>query len=272
MTMALRLGNAALALQLLNNAIDAGHWYHGLREDPDFAALYDSPEFDRIVEICAERRAQAIALAKPIVKTRQPDRFSPPYPLLMALHGNQSNVELFTPHWTSAVEHGWLVALPQSSQAYGPGTFSWNDWEWAIDEVKRHAAVLRAQPAQYPIDPQRVVIAGFSMGAGLAAWLALSDTIDVRGCLLVAPFLSDVDNLLPLLEKRMARRMRVYLVASQDDEYCYGIAQKLAALLPQYGIECEVEWYPEVGHSFPPPFGNRLPDALNFIIDGGPST
>jgi hypothetical protein len=54
--------------QLLKEAIQAGYWYGGLQADPDFQLLYGEAEFERLVRICEERRAQAMANAVPTLK------------------------------------------------------------------------------------------------------------------------------------------------------------------------------------------------------------
>jgi predicted esterase len=265
MTMACRLEDGALALQLLKEAVEAGHWYSGLRDNPDFRMLRGEPEFEKLVEICAERRAHEMANAVPKLKVLQPGPQADPYPLLLALHGAHSDVESFAGHWSSAVSRGWLVGLPQSSQAYGPGTFSWNDWEWAMQEVQKHHVTLCQE---YPIDPQRVVLAGFSQGGGLAAWLALTGTVRVRGLILVGPFLADVQELVPLMEAHSPQGLRAYLVAGQRDQYCLGVAQRLATLFPQHGVACELDVYPDIEHSFPLDFESRLPHALEYVSQG----
>ena len=262
-SMACRLDNRALALQLLAEAIHAGHWYHGLREDAALQLLRGLPEFEEIAQICEERRALAIANSTPVLKILSPDTGSPPYPLLIALHGNQSNVESFSIHWTAASSHGWYVGLPQSSQSYGKETFTWNDWEWAVDQIRKDYGILCAQ---YPIDLSQVVLAGFSMGGGLAAFLALSGAIRVRGLVLVAPFLENVDELVPLMEQHPPKGLRTFIVSNERDEYCAGIAQQLSRLLPQHGILSQSEIYSEAKHGFPSHFETKLPQAMDWLV------
>jgi predicted esterase len=263
-TMACRLHDKELALRLLQKAIQAGYWYGGLQTDPDFQMLHGDAQFESLVRICEERRAQAMAKAVPVVETLQPAPQSSPYPLLLALHGANASIE--ANHWASAVSQGWLVCLPQSSQVYAPGTYTWNDWEWAQQEVQaRYTALCQ----EYPIDAERVVLAGFSQGGGLAAWLVLSQAIQARGLILVGPFLPDITKVIPLLERHVPQGLRVYLVAGQRDQYCYGIAHQLATLLPKYGAVCKVDNYPDLEHSFPADFEEKLPDALSFILATG---
>ena len=118
---------------------------------------------------------------------------------------------------------------------------------------------------QYPIDSQRVVLAGFSQGGGLALWLAMTGVIQARGLVLVGPFLPNVNVIIPLMEKHDPRGLRVYLVAGQRDRYCFGVAKQLAALLPHYGVICHLGEYSDLEHSFPKDFGKKLPDALDFV-------
>jgi len=264
MCMAARAGDVPLALQTFQELVDAGLWFGraSLREDEALEPLQGLPEFERLAAICEQRFAAAAAQAAPQLLTVEPEHAAPPYPLLLALHGNSSNLEESERYWRSAAERGWLVALPQSSQAMGEQRYGWNDHSWAVREIKQHAAAILAG---YPIDQSRRVVAGFSMGGGLAAWLALSGELDVCGFIGAGPFLANVDSVRPLIEGPRARPLRTYLIASQRDEYCYMIAQQLATLLPPHGIPCQLELHPDLGHAFPPEFERSLIKGLDFI-------
>lgn len=158
--------------------------------------------------------------------------------------------------------NGWFLGLPQSSQLYAPGTYTWNDWDWALQEVpKRYEAIC----TEHPIDTERVVLAGFSQGGGLAAWLGLSRLILVRGLILVGPFMANPDHLLPILEKNGPYDLRAYIVAGARDRYCYGMAQQLAKILPNYGIAYKLDVYPNQEHQFPLDFERKLHEALDFV-------
>jgi hypothetical protein len=260
MTCACLLGDKALTLRLLSESVQAGYWYHGLREDADFALLRGDPEFARLVALCGERRAQAMANAVPVIKTYPPAGAQTPYPLLLALHGANATAE--ADHWMAAVSHGWFLGMPQSSQVYSPGAYTWNDWEWALQEVPQRYHTICAEN---PVDTNHMVLAGFSQGGGLAAWLGLSRHIPARGLILVGPFLVNVNRLLPILDANEPYDLRVYIVAGARDQYCYGIAQQLASLLPKYGIACKLDEYADLEHDFPLDFECKLPEALDFV-------
>ena len=259
---ALGLKDKDMALCLLDEALRAGYWYSNIQEDEDFALLHGDPEFERLAGISAERRAQAMANAVPVIKTFPPTSRPSPYPLLLALHGANASAE--SEHWNSAVARGWFLGMPQSSQVFAPGRYTWNDWDWALQEVpQRFAAIC----AEHPIDTNRVVLAGFSQGGGLATWLGLGRAIRVRGLILVGPYLADVNNLLPTLDKHGPYDLRAYIVAGTRDQYCHQIAQQLAELLPNYGITCKLDVYADMEHRFPLDFEHKLPEALDYVME-----
>ena len=97
----------------------------------------------------------------------------------------------------------------------------------------------------------------------------LHSVVKARGLILVAPFLPNVESLLPALDSGQGQGLRAHMVASDDDVYCLEVAHKLADLLPRYGIDCRLETYPKLGHSFPPPFESRVPAALEYVFGVG---
>jgi predicted esterase len=117
----------------------------------------------------------------------------------------------------------------------------------------------------YRIDEERIVLGGFSMGGGLAAWLALSGAIKARGFILVGPWVPDMDQLLPLMEKDEVRRLRGYIIVGENDEVCREISLTLAEHLRAHGIQCELEVHPGLAHEHPPDFEKSLADALEYI-------
>jgi predicted esterase len=94
----------------------------------------------------------------------------------------------------------------------------------------------------------------------------LSGAIKAQGLILVGPFLPDLPQIIPFLEKHDSSGLRVYLVAGQRDRYCRDIVQQLMTLLPKYGIVCKFDDYPDLEHSFPIDFEKNLPEALRFVL------
>ena len=269
--LATRAGQTALALQLFDEALAAGLWFGEtlLRQDEDLRPLQGMPEFEQRLEVCRQRQAAAQAAARPLLVVMRPGGPVPPgagCPLLLALHGNNQNAHAALDAWRPALAEGWLVALPQSSQVGGTDAYVWNDRDWAVREIQAgYSAVCQT----YPVDPERVVVGGFSLGAETAVWLALTATIKARGFVAVGPggpFTNQPEQWAPLIQASAGAGLRGLVTVGEQDIFCYTGTQALAALLKEGNIPCEMRVYPDLGHDFPPDFPHVLAEALASIV------
>jgi predicted esterase len=269
--LATRDGQIALALQFFDEALAAGLWFSVtlLRQDEDLQPLQGMPEFEQRLEVCRQRQAAAQAAARPLLTVLQPGRPAPPgagYPLLLALHGNNQNARTSLGFWRPAVAEGWLLGLPQSSQVGGTDAYVWNDRDWAAREIQEQYAALCQT---YPVDLERVVVAGFSLGAETAVWLALTAAIKARGFIAVGPggpTSNQPEKWVPLIQASRGDSLRGLVTIGEQDTFCYAGAQALATLLKEGNIPCEMRVYPDLSHDFPPDFPQVLVDALAFIF------
>jgi predicted esterase len=256
---------ATAALSALQHALDQGYWYlpATLQADPDLASLQGNPEFERLAAVCAERYAQAAKTARPewIVLTPPPDTPAP-YPVLLAFHGRNADAASSRPYWESLAERGWLVALLQSSQVGGVGSFVWDDRQRSIEEARQHFDELSSS---YPIHWQRLVLAGFSQGAGLAIWLALHKLLPAMGFIAVAPYLHGVADQVEQPQAIPASRLRGYLLTGDLDQHQEMFAQ-IERLLLARQVSYQREKRPDLDHDFPADFDLSLDKALQFIF------
>lgn len=262
-------GDTEAALSALKEAVDQGIWYavSNLRQDTDLGPLQGLPEFERLVEICRERSAAAQAAAMPTRLTLRPEAAAEATPaaaspLLITLHGNGGNARGSADHWRPAVRDGWTVVLPQSSQVWGADSYVWNDLDWGEREVRQHLAEIRQE---FPVDPARTVLAGFSMGGGLATWMALGRAIDARGFLVVGPFLNDLGPLRQRVAEIQPTGLRGYIIVGEEDR-SFSKSQEIAAIMRGRGLACELEVHPGMGHEFPQDFEQSLRKGLAFIL------
>jgi predicted esterase len=263
------LGQQEEALHQLEQALDLGFGYgeEALRNDSDLTSLQGLPEFERLVTRSKEQYAQ---LAVNVVSTRLviPPSHSatPPYPLLVALHGNNSSAEWSADYWRSPVERGWLVLLPQSSQpGWDSTTFIWNDEERARRDVQQHYVEVQRD---YVVDLDRVIIGGYSKGGQVALLLALNGIIPAPGVIAVAPALrKSPAEQFPLDHINPEQMPHVYLIVGQRDEPFYEPTMALAEYLTTHDIDCELSVYPDLDHAYPPKFGDALNTALDYLMD-----
>lgn len=258
------LGDTEDAVAMLDDAVSDGIWFHeeALRQSPDVAALQDIPRFQALVERCAVMRQQAEAAAAPQRQVWTPGSAPEPWPLLIALHGNLGSLAAFAPYWDSLPGRGWLAALVQSScPTWVSGFYDWPEDEQPLAELRQHYDAITGQ---YPVDPARVVVAGYSMGGQIAMQAALNGTIPARGFIGVEGWVFDLDRVPPLLESGANPGLRVYLVTGQGGQF-RDDAPRLCELLRAHGIACEVETTRVKRHGFPADFEDVVGRALAFV-------
>jgi len=257
-----------LALQIFQEGLDAGFWWGKdvLINDDDLKSLLELPEFKRLVEASEAHRQAAQAATKSLALTLPlPIDATGPLPLLLALHGNNSNAQNSATFWESAVRQGWLTVLLQSSQIFGPDAFVWNDLDLGAQEIEAHYQELSEKQG---FDPAQVVVGGFSKGGEMALWLALKEIIPLAGFIAVnpgGPFIQDIENWQPLLESRKTLAdLRGFLVAGEHDANLEQI-KALCEMLVSQGLACELLVAPGIAHDFPADFNQVLAKALEFI-------
>lgn len=274
--LAATLGDTAQALSVLKETLDSGIYYPSIllgpeAEPPGMEPLLGMPEFVQLKSAHQQHYRKEMENASPVLVTDGPESpSSDSPPLLFATHGNVSCIENEIGNYRKVVEWGWLLAMPQSSQPWGmEGRYVWGDWDVTEMQLKKYWKILGGQT---DFDLNQVVTAGISKGGEVALWLAMSGTIPARGFIAIAPggpFLDEPERLIPLLEKNGEKNLRGYLVVGKQDTYGYESTMKLAAFLKDQKIDYELDVHPDVGHWFPPNFGQSLHRALDFIIGKG---
>lgn len=273
MTMAARLGDTAQTLQVLREALDRGQWYSEvlMRRSPSFKELQGDPQFEELVALNQEIAENERQRTFPIFTLRPQKRCQAggqPCPLLLGLHTNAGTVHSSLGFWRPAATAGWLVAAPQSSQAIWKDAYVWDDRETAEREIQAHYTTLRQN---YAIDEGRIVLAGHSMGAEVALWLALRGRIRARGFLAIGPGGPLMDNLAewePTLQAYNRRGLRGYiLIGEKDASIPHDHSRQLVRMLNSVGVSCELESLPDLGHDYAPGYDAAILRALQYLQD-----
>jgi dipeptidyl aminopeptidase/acylaminoacyl peptidase len=109
-----------------------------------------------------------------------------PHPVVMFIHGG---------FWRAAYDLGHAGHLCAALTSAGAAT--WNieyrrignpggGWPGTFDDILRAAGHIKILRAKYPLDLNRVVVAGHSAGGHLALWLAAKRAIDLRAAVSLA--------------------------------------------------------------------------------------
>lgn len=276
--LAARLGEPARVAEALRGALDDNIWFGEtvLRQTPAFQELQGQPAFEELVQAHGQYRSADALENYPLLTLRLPGRGGPgeeQLPLLIALHDNGVTAKDALEFWRPAAQNGWLVAVPQSSQAMWRGAYIWDDRQQAEAEILRHFGSLNEQ---YAVDTNRVVLAGHGMGAEIALWLALTWALPVRGAVALAPdgpWTNDPHTWRGLLADTAGSGypgggLRAYMILGEEDTTVTPeIVEQLANLLNQGGIPTELELVPQAGHDDAELYESALLRALAFLSE-----
>ncbi|HEX9696634.1 MAG TPA: hypothetical protein VGB64_10040 [Actinomycetota bacterium] len=264
--LAARTGQPSLAAWILEEAMSTGIWFgvDKLRAESDLASLQGDADFERLVEICAERQANAARHAAPALMTAAPDGAIPPWPVVMALHGGSGSASEALPRWIAAQRAGWLVALPQSSRPSSFARYTWaaagaGDEARVASEILTHVETIGGMGVA---DASRLVLGGSSAGGSAALRLAVTGTVAACGVIAVVPALRDATVFAPHLEGAAKRDLRVTIIAGGRDTDRSEPIRRLHAMLEEAGVDSRLHVDPSVAHDFPRDFDDLLPDML----------
>lgn len=132
---------------------------------------------------------------------RQPQGQKERAPLLLLLHGYGSNEhDLFglTPY----LDERTLIVSARAPLLLGPGSYAWFeitfvpqgitvDRQQVIDSAQLVTRFIDEVISAYSVDPSRIYLIGFSQGASLSAFVALTRPDLVAGAALLSGYISD---------------------------------------------------------------------------------
>ncbi len=256
-------GRAEDMFSVFRQGLDSGLWWAGsqFEIETDFNPVRELPEFKRLV---AESNRKSIEMQVYVQSARtllEPEKISGELPLLIVFHGRGGHKDLNLEHWEVARQRGWLVLSPQSRQALFSGSFCWDDSEKGLADILFHFEEIKQI---YNIDPDRIVVAGFSQGSGMSIYAALSGKFGARGFIGVGTFIAEPDSLLPLA--REPKHLRGYFITGEKD-HTLDKARAIQKILRENGIPFVEEVYPDLGHAFPPDFETSFDKAIKFILE-----
>ena len=272
MCLAARLDETVTANKILESTLASGIWYSEilLRQSPALEPLQGQEEFERLIDISLQMQTADPINAVPVLVVRPEEACGPEdegCPAVIFLHANQDTAQKNLEHWRSLPNQGWLVAMPQSSLAMWAGVYIWQDFESAAKEIEEHYHKLTEQ---YSLDPERILLAGFSMGAEVALAMILDGRIKAKGFVLLGPggpFMGNLDEWSPLIEKSKSKDIRgVILMGLADETIPQDNIRQLVKTLNDNGIACDLKTFPGLENEYPEDFEDVLKEALDFIF------
>jgi pimeloyl-ACP methyl ester carboxylesterase len=270
--MAARLDDPELAFQFLDDLIDQGLWINQvlLKTSPSLENLQGHPEYEGRLREMAVLQQREIRQLVPLLTLRQEDRGGSdanPRPLLIGLHAGRSLSLKSIPFWQVPATHGWLVGVPQSSQALWSQGYVWDDPQITRDEIDHH---MHGLMEKYTVDRRRIILAGHRNGGEIAALLPVSGGIDTRGFIAIGPtgaLMDDPDQWARILKGRPPRGLRgVILLGERDPAPRIAEIRRIMDIFNINGLPTLLEIIPGVGGDYEPDYDQAILRAIDFVL------
>lgn len=261
---AAKSGKVKLGKEIFREAIkEKNYWYsyQYLMNDEDLFELRNDDEMLKLMEICKDRENKALTKTVPQLSVFEPatPNLDGPMPLMIALHGNQENSKITKPFYERCLEYDYLLAIPDSSQIVFSDAFSWNDYSMGLEELVEHFETISKK---YLLDLDQVMIGGFSAGARLALYSVLKEAIAVKHCILMAPWLPEINEWEGLFHNPNLKNTQFHIFIDPDDKDCYEGAVALKEILSNHSIPHQYLHVKELGHSYHESFSEDLIDII----------
>jgi phospholipase/carboxylesterase len=259
-------GDPQAALEWLRRAGAAG--FAGVRsieEDPDLASVRDAAGFAAATAAIRSNRERLFeefrteAERSQILTLLPPEGLAGPRPLIVVLHGYGDKPERNAGRFReAAAKAGAILAAPSALRPGPQGRgFSWTfrdeaEW-WVLRAIERIGA-------DHPVDPEKVILAGFSQGANVALTVGLKHPRRFAGLLPIGGHYEA--HLMPAPD---GGGPRVYLLTGDEDPFAYTF-RTAAAALRGAGLEVRLRMVPGLGHDYPRRATKELGKALEFLL------
>lgn len=262
------LGETGKSLDALVRGLEHDIWFGKYAfTDDRWTLVKEDPrwvEFERRNE---EARAREQELVEPRMEVRLPDNYDPTrsYPLFLALHGGGENVDVFMPHWTSALlEREFIVAYPQSTRLILRNGYNWTeDIDLSLREIRD---AFQQVVGHYRVDTSQIYVGGFSSGGVAALEVVLRNSLPVRGFVVLCP--AKPDDFTPGSIRAAAQRgVRGTLLTTERDNRV-DQQREMAEIMTREGLQHEFFVFPNIGHWYPADFAERVDRAIAHIRAG----
>jgi predicted esterase len=266
-SLACKAGLESAALEIMKEAIlGKGYWYSYdyLMSDEDLDPLHKYAEFIEFAGICKDRETDAKRNSKPDLTILGQENGSTVdrRPLLIALHGNQESSAVTEKYWSSCLSHNFLLALPRSSQIEFSGGYSWGDVKKGSDELRNHYEMILGT---HGVDTNNVIVGGFSAGARVALYAILNDAVNVKGFVFVGPWVPEIEEWEPLLNKLKVKGIKGYVICGDRDDDCLECTKKFVELLNKHGVPNTFKIVSGLSHDYPDNFQDELHGIISAL-------
>jgi predicted esterase len=263
MLICLKKGDMERCLDIIEESLKIGFFFYmdwrvfdPIRENNRFKAAFEPNR-----RLWTKFQAQA----KMTYQVFLPKNYSPDgrYPMFMALHGEGSAIETFKEQWepVTMLDQGFIVVYIQSSQVICTNGYRWmGDWKKTREEITTcYDEVMQ----NHPIDPEKVIVGGFSGGGIAAIEIALANIFPIKGFITMSAGHKPESFTRERVEKTTKRGVKAVLMQGEQEQTPE--SQQMVQILDESGLVYQKVIF-SGGHEFPEDFPEMLAEAIKFVM------
>lgn len=220
-------------------------WYRpDVFKDDDLHSLFEDKRFQILRDISSQRYKRYLSETKTICTWKSRENPS----LLMALHGNQQNIEMCSENWDFLKNYGHQVEYLQSSEIDSINLFRWSDD--GDGNIQLKSALSDIPWNEYSTR----TLCGFSSGCNVILRSVAINKMECEQMILVSPWIPYLrDNYIKVSEALLKTKPRILFVFGELDSDCIEF-RVLVEKFIENGMDVVIESIADLGHSFPENF------------------
>lgn len=249
-------GKKKEALSWLEEAvITKKYWYRPeVFADSDLNILIGEERFERCKSISEERYLTAIKIAKTVCTwtNKISDK------IILALHGNQQNMQMSKIYWEFMKKSGYQVEYMQSCELDSYQLYRWEDngnGDYQLNKVCNEIGWNNYDTR---------ILGGFSSGCNVILKTLLENKIVCDYIILQSPWIPVINEKMgDLLDALKQRKIKILMICGECDEDCAPLAQSLYQKATEKKIDINTVWVKNLSHDFSDNFQNIVNEYIN---------
>jgi tetratricopeptide (TPR) repeat protein len=262
-----KVGQFEKSFEIWEKGHQQGLFYGIFPHFPIYELFNQSDRFKAIYEVDDQIRNRAIKTSKTICEIVLPDKYDwqKKYPLFIILHGGGSSITKAKRYWTSSKINKEYIRIFIQSYLY----IDMNTFGWKIKDERSRKEIresIETVVKNYSIENDKVIIGGMSAGAYTAMDIAIHEILPVQGFVAVCPETEPSDYSRQNIIDVSGSGLRGFIITEEQD-YMIAQTKEVFHLLKKFSMKVQLEILPDMGHQYPPDFGQRIDCAIQFILE-----
>lgn len=249
-------GKKEEALSWLEEAIiTQKYWYRPeVFADSDLDILIGEERFKHCKSISQERYFAAEKTAKTLCTWT--DKLNDK--ILLALHGNQQNMQMSKTYWEFMKESGFQVEYIQSCELDSYQLYRWEDNGNGDCQLSKICTEIGWN------DYGTRILCGFSSGCNVILKALLENKIVCDYIILQSPWIpaiyEEMDDIVVALKQH---KIKILMICGDCDEDCTPLARTFYQKATENKIDINAVWIKGLSHDFPDDFQNVVDEYIN---------